>query len=257
MWRNVCGCCNDSFYSKRISPGKPSSYCFDNRRVGNSYNSGHAFLRDLKLVISQIAVKDWTHIDSKRVAMKVAILRRNLVSVVKAGCISMVGTKKVLTNFDSHEEVRDAPIVHGDLFIDLQDTSLEHAALDESTSNYQILSHLRSRLESVLGRKGETDDLWHSKFQDFIKALADRRCDRVQKWLHCNTTEFFGNDDVQKLQLEAVLALAELKQGLSVCDCKCFVCFWRCVLEKGHSSDHSCMGKGNHVCAERCTYCSI
>jgi hypothetical protein len=212
-------------------------------------------LRDLKLVISQIAVKDWTSVDLKRVAMKVDILRGNLVSAVKAGCISMAGTKKVLMNFDSQEEVSDAPIKLEDLFIDLQDTGLELAALDESTSNDRILSHLRSRLESVLDRRGKNGDLWHSKFQEFIEALADRRSDRVQRWLRCNTAEFSGSDDVQKLQLEAVLSLAKLKQGLSVCGCKCSVCFWRCVLEKGHSSDHSCMG--NHVCSEKCTYCSL
>jgi len=46
----------------------------------------------------------------------------------------------------------------------------------------------------------------------------------------CNTAEFSGSNDVQNLQLEAVLSLAELKQGLVVCGCKCSVCFWRCVL---------------------------
>ena len=47
--------------------------------LGHSYESGRAFLRDLKLVIAQIAAKDWTPVDLKRVAMKVDILRGNLV----------------------------------------------------------------------------------------------------------------------------------------------------------------------------------
>ena len=129
-------------------------------------------------------------------------------------------------------------LVIGDLFIDLQDTGLELATLDESTSNDKILCHLRSKLESVLERSDKNSvlersdkngDLWHSKFQNCLGALADRRHDRVQKWLCCNTAIFSGSNDVQKLQLEAVLVLAELKHGLCVCGCKCFVCYWRCV----------------------------
>ena len=36
--------------------------------------------------------------------------------------------------------------------------------------------------------------------------------------------------------------------SLSGCGCKGSICFWQCVLEKRHSSDHSCVG--NHVCDE-------
>ena len=87
--------------------------------MGCSYDSGCAFLRDLNLIIYQIAGKDWTPVDLKRIAMKVDILRRNLVSVVKEGCLSLPSTNKVLMNFDTQEVVGDAPIELGDLFIDL------------------------------------------------------------------------------------------------------------------------------------------
>ena len=69
--------------------------------LGHCYESGCSLLRYLKLVISQIAVKDWTHVDLKRVAMKVDILRRNLDSTVKEGCLYFLGTNKVLMNFDT------------------------------------------------------------------------------------------------------------------------------------------------------------
>ena len=98
--------------------------------------------------------------------MKVDILRRNLVSTVKVGCLSFPSTNKVLMNFDTQEVVGDAPIELGDLFIDLQDTGLEFAALDDTTSNDKMLCHLRSRLKSVLERRGKYGDLWHSNFKD-------------------------------------------------------------------------------------------
>ena len=113
--------------------------------------------------------------------------------------------------FDSEEEVSDAPMVIGDLLLDLQDTGLELAALDESTSNGKNLYRLRSKLECVLERRGKNGYFWHSKFLDFLMALSDRQRDHVEKWLHCNTAEFSGNTDVQNLQLEAILSLAELK----------------------------------------------
>ena len=69
--------------------------------MGHSYDSGCAFLRDFKLVISQIATKDWTPVDLKRVAMKVDILRRNLVSAVKEQCLSFPVTNKVFMNLDT------------------------------------------------------------------------------------------------------------------------------------------------------------
>ncbi|GLJ12791.1 hypothetical protein SUGI_0197900 [Cryptomeria japonica] len=221
----------------------------------HTYQNGRSFLRDLKLVTAQIAAKDWTPVDLKRVAMKVEILRKNMDSVVREGCLSMTGGSRVLVNFDTQEEILDAPIELGDLLIDMQDTGLELAPTEESMSNDKILSDLRSRLDTVFTKRGVNGDQWHSMFQRFLGALIDRRCDRVQRWLCSNTTEFTGNHDVQKLQLETVAALAELKQGLSVCGCKCSICFWRCALQKGHSSDHSCMG--NHACTEQCTYCSV
>ncbi|GLJ12793.1 hypothetical protein SUGI_0197940 [Cryptomeria japonica] len=220
-----------------------------------AYQNGRSFLRDLKLVTAQIAAKDWTPVDLKRVAMKVDILRKHLGSAVREGCLSMSGASRVLVNFDTQEEILDTPIEIEDLLIDVHDTGLELAPAEESISNDKILSDLRSRLDSVFKKRGLNGDQWHSMFQCFVGKLIDRRCERVQSWLCSNTTEFAGNHDLQKLQLEAVAALAELKQGLSVCGCKCSVCFWRCVLQKGHTSDHSCMG--NHACAEKCTYCSL
>ncbi|KAH9301320.1 hypothetical protein KI387_012903, partial [Taxus chinensis] len=196
--------------------------------LDHTYQNGRSFLRDLKLVTAQIATKDWTPVDLKCVAMKVNILHKNLESAVREGQLSMSGASKVLVNFDTQEEIHDVPIELGDLLIEVQDSGLELAPTEESISNDKVLSDLRSRLGTIFKRKRVNGDQWHSVFQSFLGDLIERRCDRVQKWLCSNTAEFTGNHDVQKLQLEVVATLAELKQGLSVCGCKCFVCFWRC-----------------------------
>ncbi|GLJ58290.1 hypothetical protein SUGI_1429010 [Cryptomeria japonica] len=160
-------------------------------RIDSCYYSGFTFMRALKLIIAQIAAKDWTDIDSKRVAMTVDILRRNLTSAVHMGCLSVTDTNeelRVLDNFNTQEGVPDFPV-----------------AVGESS-------------------------------------------------ISSNTTDFCDDDEEQRLQLEANVALGKVKQGLSVCGCKCSVCFWRCVMEKGHGDRHSCMG--SHLCTENCSYCT-
>jgi uncharacterized protein YegL len=223
--------------------------------MNSCYHNGTAFLNDVKLVIAQIAAKDWTSVDGKRVALRVDILRRNLKSAIDRGCLSATGEIQMLVNLDTQEEVPDFPVAVEDSMFDFPDTGLELAhSLEPAAVAGSILSELRSRLESVVPRKGTDGEWWHSVFESFLVALADRRRQRVEQWLMSNTVDFSSADEVHKLQLEAAAGIAEMKQRLSVCGCKCSKCFWRCMLEKGHVSSHSCMG--SHVCSEKCTFCS-
>ncbi|GLJ33822.1 hypothetical protein SUGI_0679990 [Cryptomeria japonica] len=229
-------------------------------RIDFCYDNGFTFLRDLKLIIAQIASKDWTSIDSKRVAVTVDILRRNLSPAVQMECLSVTNKNeelRVLDNFDTQEEVPDFPVVVGDISWNIKDSGLSLSPCTESATPITVrdtLSQIRSKLEMVLPRNGRSGDEWHSLFQKFLEALADRRRDRVQQWISSNTVDFSDSDEVQRLKLEANVALGEVKQGLSVCGCKCSICFWRCVMEKSHDNQHDCMG--SHSCTESCTYCA-
>ncbi|GLJ34377.1 hypothetical protein SUGI_0691170 [Cryptomeria japonica] len=229
-------------------------------RIDFCYDSGFTFLRDLKLIIAQIAAKDWTSIDSKRVAVTVDNLRRNLMSAVHTGCLSVTNTNeelRVLDNFDTHEEVPDFPVVVGDSSWNIRDSGLYLSPCTESETSVtlrDVFSQIRSKLDIILPRNASNGKEWHSLFESFLEALADRRHARVQQWISSNTTDFSDNDEVQRLQLEADVALGKVKQGLSVCGCECSDCFWRCVKEKGHEDDHSCMG--SRFCTENCSYCA-
>ncbi|GLJ34388.1 hypothetical protein SUGI_0691360 [Cryptomeria japonica] len=223
------------------------------------YDNGSIFLKDLKLIIAQIAVKDWSSVDSKRVAIIVDIVRRNLMCAINMGCLSPTNSDEVqeLVNFDTQVEVPDMPLVVGEsVLINIRDSGLSLAPSKESSTSSSIrdlLAQLRLKLEAVLPRKGSNIDSWHSMLERFLSAVAERRRDRVQRWISSNTVDFSGNDEVERLVLEADVILGKIKQGLSVCGCKCSQCFWRCVLEKGHDDDHSCMS--THSCTEHCSYC--
>ncbi|XP_057849503.2 uncharacterized protein LOC131060344 [Cryptomeria japonica] len=229
-------------------------------RVDFCYDSGFTFLRDLKLIIAQIASKDRISIHSKRASEKVDILRRNLLSAVQLG--SLPGTNvneeiRVLHNFDTKKEIPDFPVVVGDISWSIKDSGLCLSKGLESASHVtvrDVLSQIRSRLEIVLPRNGRSGNEWFSLFQKFLVILADRRRYRVQEWISSNTTDICDTDEVKSLKLEANVALDKVKKGLSVCGCKCSDCFWRCVMDKGHGDQHSCMG--SHSCTENCSYCS-
>ncbi|GLJ34373.1 hypothetical protein SUGI_0691130 [Cryptomeria japonica] len=110
-------------------------------RIKVCYDSGFTFLRDLKLIIAQIAAKDWTSIDSKRVAVAVDMLRRNLTSAVHTGCLSVTNTNeelRVLDNFDTREEVPDFPVVVGDSSWNIRDTGLYLSPCTESETPVTI-----------------------------------------------------------------------------------------------------------------------
>jgi len=96
----------------------------------HSHNqNGRSFNRDLKLVIAQISAKDWSPIDSKRVAFKITLLRRHLISVISSGCLADVAVaENHLINFDTKEPIPEfAPLhVDGEVF-ELVDTNAQMA----------------------------------------------------------------------------------------------------------------------------------
>ncbi|KAH9312708.1 hypothetical protein KI387_027743, partial [Taxus chinensis] len=153
-----------------------------------TYDNGSTFSRDLKLIISQIAAKDWSPIDSKRVAMVVDNIRRNLIDAICMECLSVTNANEAqtLANFDTQEEVPDLPIVVGNLSSNILDTGLRLASSKNGIRD--VLSQLRSRLEFVLPRKGNNGESWHSMFEKFLEAITERRRARVQEWISINTT---------------------------------------------------------------------
>jgi hypothetical protein len=96
----------------------------------HSHNqNGRSFNRDLKLVIAQISAKDWSPIDLKRVAFKITLLRKHLISVISSGCLADVAVaENHLINFDTKEPIPEFAPLHmdGEVF-ELVDTNAQMA----------------------------------------------------------------------------------------------------------------------------------
>ncbi|EFJ31667.1 hypothetical protein SELMODRAFT_408444 [Selaginella moellendorffii] len=214
------------------------------------HTNGKSFLRDLKLIIAQISSKDWSPIDSKRIAFKLTMLAKNLRSAVVQGCME---DGKPLVNFDTEEQIDDAALGIEGLAFSVEDAGLRLGCYGDLDLSRAVLEQLLGEFEKVMPRTGKGDEEWHRKAEIFLVELVERRKDRVTKWIGSNTAAFATEGDVQKLVLEAAAMISGMKESLALCSCKCTRCFLRCSLEKSHKSSHSC--NGNHRCSEFCTYC--
>ncbi|KAH9326648.1 hypothetical protein KI387_006826, partial [Taxus chinensis] len=122
-----------------------------------------------------IAIKDVDLADVEELKDEFPIKLLQIQSVVRERQLSMSRASRVLVNFDTQEEIHDAPIELGDLLIEVQDSGLELAPTEESISNDKVLSDLRSRIGTIFKRNGVNGDQWHSVFQSFLGALIERR----------------------------------------------------------------------------------
>lgn len=221
------------------------------------YSNGRSLLTDFKLLIAQIATRDWSPMSTKRVAFRIEYLRSYLDTAICFGrCGQGEDGVAQLSNVDNQEPIADVPLsVDGHLiYLSDSDIQLLPGQVHGQSTLGNYVQSLREAFETVVKRPITKDEDWHLQFDQFLAAVGRRRSDRVLQWLDSNTKEFKDDGDVQKLRLEAVTMLAEVREKLSVCSCKCQTCFFRCVLEKSHSSEHSCLG--SHLCSAVCDFCA-
>ncbi|KAH7282153.1 hypothetical protein KP509_35G015100 [Ceratopteris richardii] len=226
------------------------------REVPTQYKNGRSFLQDFKLVLAQISAQDWSSVDSRRVMMRISMLRTHLQSAITLG---QCNDGEMLANLDNDDSIQDDPMYSESEMcgsLQLQDSGLKLAVSQtgEGVSGMDdIVESLRSKFLAAIPRVDRSEKEWHAAYQSFLSSLMVRRQRRVLEWLRVNTIDFKEDGDVQQLLLEVSSKLAELKNKVLLCSCKCSKCFLTCVLRKGHHSDHSCLG--THICSQKCTFC--
>lgn len=114
--------------------------------MNDAHSNGKSFARDLKLQMAKISVMDWAPIDTKRIVLKLNLIKEHLSSAILSGCLAGVDFGKELVNLYSQEKV--APDANELIQVDnynfeISDTSL-HLAPEETqvlppTSHYSDL----------------------------------------------------------------------------------------------------------------------
>ena len=98
-----------------------------------SYNNGLSFLRDLKLVLAQISAKDWSPIDSKRVAFKICLLRKHWETAISSGCLvaaDEANADEDLVNFDTGDAISEQTTIQvGVNSFEIKDSGIRLAPL--------------------------------------------------------------------------------------------------------------------------------
>ncbi|KAL3686193.1 hypothetical protein R1sor_004215 [Riccia sorocarpa] len=231
----------DQMYGSIASPQLPPSYM-----------DGRSFSTDLKLLIAQISAQEWAPIDSKRIELRVHLLRTHLNSAVSLGHLDIKSHEGILVNFDSHEEITDYALQFDGKVFSGNDTGLKLKP-GEGDSIGPVLANLKEMFQEMVPRDGQNDETWHTAFVGFVEGVVNRRKQRVLEWISSNVRSFQQQDDIERLTLEVVTMCSELMQHLSVCSCTCEKCFFRCVREKVHVDGHSCLG--DHFCTRSCSFC--
>ncbi|EFJ05272.1 hypothetical protein SELMODRAFT_431728 [Selaginella moellendorffii] len=201
-------------------------------RLAAVHQSGKSFLGDFTLLISQICSKDWSSIDTKRIGFRVSMLRKHLKTAIALGWTTRQSWWTL---------IRKIRLTTGLWFREVFGLLVT-----------RFLKELVSEFENVVprGEKAHSDEEWHWMLEVFLGALAERRKARLLDWIKVNTEGFSSDGGVQNLLLETTAAVAEAKDRMALCSCKCEQC---CILEKAHPRVHSC--KGNHRCKEQRSFC--
>jgi len=101
--------------------------------LNDSHSNGRSFTRDLKLQMAKISVMDWAPIDTKRIVLKLNLIKEHLSSAILSRCLTGVDVGKELVDLYSQEKVvPDAnELIQVDNYnFDISDISLHLAPQD-------------------------------------------------------------------------------------------------------------------------------
>ncbi|CAK9059552.1 unnamed protein product [Durusdinium trenchii] len=225
------------------------------------FESGRQYLRNTKLLMAKIAMKDWTPTDQNKIKMLLASLQECLATAVMAGCMAVTedGPVPLLhlrsnkTFLDKGSE-GDEPEMNS-ILAAVPDEGLQLALVQEQDGaldvevSCEIMASLLSKLKAAVNCSTATD------WTPVLQALAQRRQKRIVAWLEANVEHVAGEGDAQRLLMVAKTVLARLLQKLRLCGQDCGMCRLPCTLPVDHSSSsHDC--GTDHKCHAFCHYCA-
>ncbi|CAB4409761.1 unnamed protein product [Rhizophagus irregularis] len=208
--------------------------------------------------MAKLKVCDWGSLDENLVQNRTTTLKRLLHNAVYLG-IEQIGEK--LMDRDTGKKIDDPIINSSELFDNLKEKETEltldsEIILYEENTNFAHLSaDLRSFFEDKIQlRKENSNDIeWFNYLEKFFRYIIDRRIIRVQEWFKQNTIRFLQDNN------EIVIARYALEQEISkltllwtLCGMTCHFCGLRCLKNRDHEDDHSCLT--DHKCQLTCQF---
>ena len=223
------------------------------------FESGTSFMEMMKLLLSKLAINDFTPIDRQHIDARIKYLRSHMKFALKYGQLCDDDEKHpefALTLLDKKNERMDSKWLFE--FTKLNSSSIE--------MNDEQLTFIESSFRGVVGifnrfvTPNSSNLLeWRQELEMFLEACVKNRFERVSLWMEGNLAAWRNQDSpeyedsISALRDSFRLEQEELNRQMKFCDQKCSECFVKCTHIRNHVSDHLC--STSHLCTENCAYC--
>lgn len=241
----------------------------DLNKQSSTYVSPIELMGVLKTLLAKIYLQDWSPIDRTRVVQKVSLLERNLSDAAMFGALAYPAAGiggyefQPLSRLGSTNPELIPDGWDGDYSKALgNDTGIQLLSAQDEAD----VTQLRESMIAKFSVSWEAQDFevgaqdWVKRLAGFFSAIACRRIQRVQVWIHKNTEGYTDDEEVQQLLRKADTDyFRSLREVWSVCGEKCNICYRLCVRPKYHKQvtdddeQHTCGTK--HTCPKYCSFC--
>jgi hypothetical protein len=229
------------------------------------YENARLFAESVKMLMAKLNICDWTSLDTNLISMRCAQLRLLMKNAIALGVEETEPYLEPLRNRDSGVDIVDSSLdwidaddsespsssVHqiSDMLKlkDLRDSGLHLLVVEDPQTVAgdtidDLLKHLLLAFEEVQTRDESASDAeFLVKFQAFVKALVDRRCERVDDWFQQNVSRFpEDSPEILNATFELQQLITKLRLTWTLCGLTCDNCHLKCLHSKNHSDGHSC-----------------
>ena len=223
------------------------------------FTDGHVFMDLMKLMLSKLAISDFTPVDRQQIDSRIKYLKNHMSNALKYGQLSDEFPKRPeysLTLLDKKNER-----IPTRWSLKLPEVNLQPFEMDDNDFSFVESSFMGivRTFSGFLPQQGSNVTQWRGQLELFLEECLNNRCQRVGFWIHENVAlwkkqDSSDYDDILcALNDSFTLEKSNLRRQMKFCDEKCFKCFVKCTRIVGHKSEHLC--STNHLCTENCLYC--
>ena len=223
------------------------------------FADGHVFMDLMKLMLSKLAISDFTPVDRQQIDSRIKYLKNHMSNALKYGQLSDEIPKRsqyALTLLDKRNER-----ISTKWSLELTDVSPEPFEMDDNNFSFvdTCFMSIVGDFNNFLSLKASNVTIWREQLELFLEKCLNNRCQRVEFWINENvalwkTEDSSDYEDILcALKDNFTLETNQLRRQMKFCDERCSMCLVKCTRIIGHTLEHCC--STNHVCTENCIHC--
>ena len=223
------------------------------------FTDGHVFMDLMKLMLSKLAISDFTPVDRQQIDSRIKYLKNHMSNALKYGQLSDEFPKRPeysLTLLDKKNER-----ISTKWNLKLPEVMLQPLEMDDIAFSFVETKFISivGDFSNFLSQNASNVTKWREQLELFLEECLNNRCQRVEFWINQNVTLWKKHDSSDyddilcALNDSFTLEKSNLRRQMKFCDEKCSKCFVKCTRIVGHKLDHCC--STSHLCTDNCLYC--